>query len=151
MKKKTMAILGGIAAAVLFAALVTWWYTDYSNCLKLNWGFSLPLRAGYTEVYAGNTPSGIHGDGIRYHVFSYKREAQIETMFRWTEEEAPTRRHLSYRKAAEAWLGELDVPAEFRPDYENCVYWYEIQSGNDEIIVFWDETADTVAMLEFFL
>ena len=148
MKKKLAAIIGGVTAAVVFAAVVAWWYTDYSTVLKLNWGFSLPLRAGYAEVYTAHTPSGIHGDGIRYHLFSYKREQHIESMLAWTAEEGTTRSRDTYREAAEEWLDELDVPAEFRPDYENCVYWYEIQSGNCEIIVFWDKAADALATLE---
>ena len=151
MKKKVFAIAGGVIAAVIFAAVAAWWSADYSVTLKANWGFSLPLRAGYTEVYTADTGVSFLGDGIRYHVFSYKREEPIASMFVWTEEEGETRSYVSYCKAAETWLDELDVPTEFRPDYENCVYWYAIESGNCEIIVFWNEAEDTLVTLEFLM
>ena len=151
MKKKTMAIIGGIVCVVLIAAAAACWLTDYSVALKANWGFSLPLRAGCTEIYAADTGPSFHGDGTRYHVFSYKREDPIASMLAWTEEGGATLYHASCREAAEEWLDELDIPAELRPDFENCVYWHDIRSGNCEIIVFWNKTEEILATLEFLM
>ena len=46
--------------------------TNYSTALKLNWNIKLPSSAKITEIYENSAEPSFHGDGIRYHIFSYK-------------------------------------------------------------------------------
>ena len=119
--------------------------------LDANWGFSLPAEAKCKNVYEKDAGPSFHGDGIRYHVFSYKNEESIETLLEWSETESGTLFHGNYSNAAEVWLGEIDVPQEERPEYEACVYWYANQEDNSEIIIFWNDVQDRLYIAESFM
>ena len=134
-----------LAVLLIFAAK-----TGYSRVLEANWGISLPFRSLYTEIYE-NDASGFHGDGLRYHVYRYKYEDYIDLMFAWRSRENETIFHSSYSEAAETWLDELQVPAEERPDYAACAYWYKAQEDHSELIVFWDQERNRLYILESFL
>ena len=75
----------------------------------------------------------------------------IEAMLAWSSQERATIFHSSLREAAEAWLEEIGVPQEERPEHENCLHWYDAQEDNSEIIMFWDAELDCLYVLESFL
>lgn len=136
-----------VSAVVLIAGA-----NSYSPVLQANWGFSLPAKARCAEVYKTDSGPSFHGDGLRYHVFSYRYEDYIDLMFAWADaDQRATIYHGSYTDAAEDWLDRLGVPAERRPDYENCAYWYSAQEDHSEIIVFWDNDANRLYIIESFL
>lgn len=124
---------------------------SYSSTLEANWGISLPWKARLTEIYEKDSGSSFHGDGIRYHVFSYKYEDYIDLMFAWTPTEFKTISHGNYSEAATEWLDEIDVPEGQRPNYENCCYWYKSQEDNSELIIFWDNSTNLLYVVESFL
>lgn len=141
-----------VICILLLAASIGWRVmTDYSRVLRANWGFSLPFKALCFEVYEKDSGSSFHGDDIRYHVFSYKYEDSIDLMFAWIGREQETIFRSSYSEAAEQWLDDISVPEEYRPDYDNCWYWYHSQEDNSEIIVFWDEDVNCLYIVESFL
>lgn len=153
MKKKII-----IPIIVLFVIIITafvsmWWSkaSDYSSVLNANWDFSLPTGAKYSEVYRKNPSDSFHGDGIRYHVYTYKNEEYIEQMFNWNVVEKETIFSSSYSEAANEWLNELEVQNEHYPDYSKCVYWYQSQEDNSEVIIFWNKQNDMIYILESFL
>ena len=104
----------------------------YASILETNWGIEFPVKAFCKEVYEQDTGPSFHGDGIRYHVFSYNNVSVIEKMLPWSDTEGNTlawsqinggeKTYQTYTEAADAWLGALDVPYEQRPDYEACFY-----------------------------
>ena len=63
---------------------------SYSSTLEATWGISLPWKARLTEIYQQDSGASFHGDGVRYHVFSYKYEDYIDLMFAWPPTEYPT-------------------------------------------------------------
>ena len=149
MKKKRMIL--SLAACILIIGSCIGWriFSDYSRVLNANWGISRPYKALYSEVYAKD--SGVNGDGIRYHVFSYKYEDYIDLMFAWSSNNnRKTLFHDSYSEAAEEWLDEIEVPFEWRPDYEKCFYWYKAQEDNSQLIIFWDDNANRLYIVEEF-
>lgn len=119
----------------------------YGAVLKANWGISLP--AGAQEIYEQDSGESFLGDGLRYHVFSC--EAGTRLSFDWETEERATLFHESRRAAAEDWLSQLSVPAEEWPDFEKSACWYQSQSDNSELLLFWDESAGRLYALESFL
>ena len=155
MTRKKQACIILISAIVLlivvFAALAWRALTSYATVLKINWGFSLPARAVCTEIYSADTGASFTGDGLRYHVFSYRYEDPIDSMFAWSPLQLETIFFASYQEAAETWLSDLAVPSEYYPDYSQCVYWYSSQSDTSEIIIFWDNGQDKLYILESFL
>lgn len=152
MKKKRTII--SILVCVLMLAGIGCWRVmppSYSRTLNANWGISLPVKALCEQVYEKDSGSSFHGDGIRYHVFSYEYEDYIDLMFAWAGTEFTTLRDGSYSEAAAAWLDEIEVPEDQRPDYENCAYWYKAQEDNSELIIFWDNNLNRLYIVESFL
>lgn len=149
--KKTILIL--LIVITLIAVAVVWKIapSSYSGTLEANWGISLPFKALCTQVYEKDSGSSFHGDGIRYHVFSYENEDYIDLMFAWDGTENNTIYHGSYHEAATYWLDEIDVPSDQRPDYENCSYKYKTQDDNSELIIFWDNDLNRLYIVESFL
>ncbi len=124
---------------------------SYSSVLEANWGISLPTKALLTEEYQKDAGASFHGDGVRYHVFSYKYEDYIDLMFAWPPTKYPTKFYPTTSEAAEAWLDEIDVPEEERPVYANCASWHKSQDDNSEIIFFWDAELNRLYIIENFI
>ena len=143
-----------LVATCLFVVVISiGWrlFFDYSRVIEINWGITLPWKARLTEIYEKDSGPSFHGDGVRYHVYSYKYEDYIDLMFAWPPTEYPTNFYATTSKAAEVWLEEIDVPAEERPNYEKCCSWHKAQEDNSEIIFFWDNELNHLYILENFI
>ena len=147
MKRKSVSKI----AVLLSAVIVSLSACSYSVALRANWGFSLPNGAGCSEIYSANSGASFHGDGVRYHIFSYESEDPVEKMFAWSSAESEMLHYASYSKAVEEWLGEINVSDEYWPNIEECVYHYERQDDHSEIIVFWNSGENRLYVLESFL
>ena len=150
MKKK--AVLTVTILMVLIVVVgITRLFPSYASTIKSNWDISLPIKAVLTETYEKDSGASFHGDGIRYHVFSYKYEDYIDLMFAWTPNEHKTNFYPTTREAAEVWLNEIDVPADERPDYSKCYSWSKSQEDNSEIIFLWDNELNKIYIIENFI
>ncbi len=148
MKKKRVLL-------AIFVALISVWaiyrsiVPSYSSVLEVNWGIELPVKALCKEVYREDTGPSFHGDGIRYHVFSYRYEDYIDLMFAWSGNlENRTLFYQSYSEAADIWLGELGIPQEQYPDYDACFCWYRNADDNSELIIFWNPEINRLYIVE---
>ena len=150
MKKRDLAI-ATILIVILTGIGILKLFPSYASTIKSNWNISLPIKAVLTETYEKDSGASFHGDGVRYHVFSYKYEDYIDLMFAWTPNEHKTNFYPTTREAAEAWLDEIDVPAEQRPDYSKCCSWSKSQDDNSEIIIFWDNELNKLFIVENFI
>ena len=122
---------------------------SYASVLEANWGVELPIKALCKEVYKADTGPSFHGDGIRYHVFSYRYEDYIDLMFAWSGNlENETLFYQSYSEASDIWLDELDIPMEQYPDYDACFCWYKSEHDNSEITVFWNPEINRLYVVE---
>ena len=148
MKKKR------ILLAILVALISTWTIyksivPSYFSVLEANWGIELPVKAICKEVYSEDTGPSFHGDGIRYHVFSYCYEDYIDLMFAWSGNlENRTLFYQSYSDAADMWLGELGIPQDQYPDYDACFCWYKNEHDNSEVIIFWNPEINRLYIVE---
>ena len=124
---------------------------DYARILEENWGFSMPEAMGYSECYEKNTETSFQGDGLRYHVFSYENAEPVETLVRWEKTPHKTIFFDSCRAAASMWTDELEVPKEWKPDYEACVFWYQAREDDSELLVFHDPQRKLLYVVESFL
>ena len=143
-KKVKKWLLAAAAIVVAGLVIVSGIVPSYSRALEANWGISLPWQARMQEVYEKDSGPSFHGDGVRYHVFSYKYEDYIDLMFAWAFNNAD-----SVGESADSWLDEIQVPEEKRPDYEQCYYWHRIKNNND-IIIFWDSEQNLLYVVESF-
>lgn len=150
MKKRNWLIAVAILL-ILFVAGISKLLPSYSSTLEANWVISLPRRARLTEIYQKDSGASFHGDGVRYHVFSYKYEDYIDLMFAWPPNKYPTNYYATTSEASEAWLDEIAVPAEERPDYSKCSSWHKSQEDNSEIIFFWDSEQNRLYIVENFI
>ncbi len=150
MKKRALAI-AAILIVILTGIGILKLFPSYASVIKSNWDISLPIKAVLTETYEKDSGASFHGDGVRYHVFSYKYEDYIDLMFAWTPNEHKTNFYPTSREAAEAWLDEIDVPSDERPDYSKCCSWSKSQADNSEIIVFWDSESNKLYIIENFI
>ena len=150
MKKRIITV---VACILLLVGIVCWQVMppSYSRIIESNWGITLPWKARLTEIYEKDSGASFHGDGVRYHVFSYKYEDYIDLMFAWPPTEYPTNYYATTSEAAEAWLDEIAVPAEERPDYAKCSSWHKSQEDNSEIIFFWDSEQNRLYIVENFI
>lgn len=151
MKKKVIYSIAIIVICAIAFGILRYLNSNYSMVLKMNWGFQMPAKSKCIEIYENDTGDSFHGDGKRYHVFSYKSGDDIKTMFTWLSEENKTIYHSCYSEAVNEWLDEINVPDEQYPDYSQCVYWYDKQEDNSEIIVMWDSQAKKVYIAESFM
>lgn len=150
MKRKKWLI--AVAAIVIIGLVIaSGCVPSYASVLEKNWGISLPWQARLREVYEADLGPSFHGDGVRYHVFSYKYEDYIDLIFAWTSNEHETKYFDTVSQAAEAWLDEINVPAKERPDYDRCFSWNKSKSDNSEIIFFWDTEQNLLYVIENFL
>ena len=125
--------------------------TNYSTALKLNWNIKLPSSAKITEIYENSAEPNCLGDGVRYHIFSYKKEELIKKMFNWSTEETELLYCDSYSQCINEWLNKIETPKEYFPDCSTCKYWYDKQEDNSEIIIIWDDKKDKLYVIESFL
>ena len=122
---------------------------SYASVLEANWGVELPIKALCKEVYKADTGPSFHGDGIRYHVFSYRYEDYIDLMFAWSGNlENKTLFYRSYSEASDIWLDELDIAEEQYPDYDACFCWYKSEHDNSEILIFWNPEINRLYIVE---
>ena len=85
MKKKKTYIL--LSVIITFLYIIN--FTDlnsiiFTNCKDIiyeNWDINLTKTC--KEIYHTTSPSGIHGDGERYHVFEYDDKEIINNTFHW--------------------------------------------------------------------
>ena len=151
MKKKVLIPIIILIVIVVAVSIVVHEKSDYSRILEYNWGFELPDKARCKEDFQKDSGDSFHGDGIRYHVYEVRNEAPIDALFSWGDLNRETIYHESIPEAAEAWLSEIQVPGEERPEYEDCVCWYEAKEDNSELIVLWDRDEEELYILESFL
>lgn len=149
--KKRKLLIAVVVLLVLAVVGVSKLLSSYSFTMEANWGIWLPWKARLTEIYQKDSGAGFHGDGVRYHVFSCKYEDYIDLMFEWLPTEYPTNFYTSASEAAEAWLDEIDVPAEERPDHQKCCSWHMSREDNSEIILFWDSEQNHLYIVENFI
>ena len=157
MKKKR------ILLAILVALISTWTIyksivPSYFSVLEANWGIELPVKAICKEVYSEDAGPSFHGDGIRYHVFSYVKSSEIEKMLPWSDVNGKTlawsqkqgeeKHYQTYREATDLWLSELEIPQEQYPDYDSCFCWYKSEHGNSEIIIFLNSKINRLYIVE---
>ena len=153
MNKKIVIVFISIFAIILVSLLGIILYnnlSNYSNVLKINWNIELPKNT-IKEIYNANSDSSFHGDGIRYHIFSYKNENKIEELFNWSIEEKETIFYSSYSESVNNWLNNIKVSKENYPNYSNCKYWYDKQDDNSEIIILWDSKENKLYIVESLL
>ena len=155
MKKKTVLILCIVcilAAATAVCGIRAWReFTGYSSVLKANWDLELPYKADCREAFIKNDEPSFHGDGIRYHVFSYEKEETLETWLPWQEDVGPMNYYDTGLEATEAWLDEISVPSDQRPLYEGSVFWYGTKEDHSEILIIWNRESQRLYIVESFL
>ena len=153
MNKKRIILSIVLIIIVLGSAMFFVWkhLADYNTALKANWEISLPSKAHYSEIYSKDSGPSFLGDGFRYHIFSYKDHAYVGEMFEWESDERETIFNGNYSDTVNVWLDTIEVPAEYRPDYSECLFWYNSQNDNSEIIILWDKGNSTIYVAESFL
>ena len=150
MKKPTViAII--LTLIIIFILGVYELFPTYSFIIKSNWDIDLPIKAVLTETYEQDSGTSFHGDGVRYHIFSYKYEDYIDLMFAWSSNGHQTTNYPTTREASEAWLDEINVPTDNRPNYSNCSSWSKSENDNSEIIFFWDSDLNKLYIIEKFI
>ena len=139
-KKKIVLVLMVIAIIIVFSLLGLIAYNNlssYSNVLKANWDIKLP-KTLVKEIFNARESQSFHGDGIRYHIFSYKEEDEneINKLFDWTTEEKETIYYSSYRESVNNWLSKIKVSKENYPNYSDCKFWYNSHYDSSEICCY---------------
>ena len=151
MKKKVISIITIIVICAIAFGILRYLNSNYSMILKMNWGLQMPAKSKCIEIYEQDTGDSFHGDGKRYHVFSYENEDEVKAMFTWSFEENKTIYHSCYSEAVNEWLDEIIVPDERYPNFPQCLWWYDKQEDNSEIIVMWDSQEKIVYIAESFM
>ncbi len=152
MKKKRLILI--LLCLLVILGYIGWKVlSDYSLALEANWGFSLPFKARYQLIYEKDSGPSFHGDGIRYHVYSYRYEDYIDLMFPWEGRERNTIYNKTYSEEVSQWLDRIEVPDQWRPDYDNgnCSYRYRRKEDNSQIIIVWNSTLNRLYIAESFI
>ena len=144
MKKKIIALCLVFCLLIFVGFFGLQYLTGHSRVLESNWGISLPYKAVCRQVYEKDSGASFHGDGIRYHVFSYKYEDYIDLMFAWPPN------HKTDTAAAESRLNAIEVETEERPDYAACSSWGKSREDGSEILFFWNPEINRLYVIEAF-
>ena len=120
---------------------------NYAYVLSTNWQICIPASCHPSELYSKDSGTDFHGDGWRYHIFTYEDPASIRTMLEW-KSLGPSLTY--YENTVSDWLNELHVPSGKRPDYAECLYWSKARDGDDQIVVLWDERQKLLYTAELF-
>lgn len=123
----------------------------YLSVIESNWDIFPPRQAQWVLLYETDSGPSFHGDGCRYHIYSYEQEEPVAGMFFWSAEEGNTIFSKTYQEEAESWLDALNISRDLRPDYENCLRWYAVQDDNSQILIFWDAAAKSIYVAENFI
>ena len=151
-KRKILSIVLVIIIVVSAIMFFMWKHlTNYNTTLEANWEISIPSKASYSEIYSKDSGPSFHGDGIRYHIFSYKDHSYVKEMLEWKSDEKDTIFYGNYSNTVNVWLDTIAVPYEYRPDYSECMFWYDSQDDNSEIIILWDKENSYLYVVESFL
>ena len=155
MKNKKSIILSiSLAIIMVLGAIIffMWrYFTNYNTSLEANWKISIPSKSHYSEIYSKDLGPSFHGDGIRYHIFSYKDHSYVAEMLDWESNEKETIYYGNYSDTVNVWLDKIEVPVEYRPNYSECFFWYNSKNDNSEIIILWDKENSTIYVVESFL
>lgn len=153
MKNKKILSIVLVCIIVLSVGMLLMWkhHTNYNTTLEANWEISIPSKARYSEIYSKDSGPSFHGDGIRYHIFSYKDHSYVGEMLDWESDEKETLYYGNYSNTVNVWLDTIDVPSEYRPDCSECLFWYNSQDDNSEIIILWDKGNNALYLMESFL
>lgn len=149
---KKMKIIIGVVVLIIVVEIAMIWHrrSDYNFIMTFNWGIALPYKSHYTETYEADSGPSFHGDGTRYHVYYCENAEAIDNWQLWRAE-SKSIHYESYSIAVSKWLDEIDVPSEKRPEYSECVFWYNAHMDTSEIIVLWNRTEKTVYVVEHFI
>ena len=149
-KEQKFAIIIASVVVILVYLVLGWTESNkYCHTITSNWGITVPNT--YKEVVSMDSGASFHGDGIRYHVFYYKKVPNFSEDLKWAFNEGETLSQKTYSEASEEWLDEILVPAEQRPNYEKVTYIYKSQSDGSELILMWDSAASRLYIVEFFM
>ena len=154
MKKKSKILIFLILLILIVAVVINIGKAlipSYEEMYKGSWGFSFPSNLKYAEIYEKDTGSSFHGDGYRYHVYTYEVEDGIAEMVEWHNTEGHTKYFPSYYEAVENWLTEIKAEKEQYPIYENANYYYQWREDNSELILIWNSQEKKIYILESFM
>lgn len=153
MKKKLCALflsvlmaipLSGCVGEFLLVMIVADAVATYGDpyVMRINWGIQLP--DGYEELY-GTSEKG--RDGNRYHVVRYGDESVLDDLLSWGE--APY--GANFKSFSETVLDAMEVPLEFRPDYEASGWYYTSQTDDnrDKLLLLRD--GNTLYIVECYM
>lgn len=142
-----------VIVLILFAILLVYPRKEasYFPVIEANWGVVFPEEAQWDSVYQCDSGPSFHGDGWRYHVYTYAQETPVAALFSWSEETGEALFSKTYRDASEDWLNQLEVPSALRPDYASCLTWYTSKGDLSQILVFWNAGAQTIYIVENFI
>lgn len=126
---------------------------DYTNIIRLNRWVKIPEEANYKEIYSKNSGSSFHGDGLRYHVYSYENEEPIAWMVDWSGNIKlnPAVYYDSYVWGIYDSLQEMYSSEENSDKLNNLNFWHKWQDDNSEIIMIQDKEAKKIYIIESFL
>lgn len=150
--KKTIWII------IWIAVIILWWIwffaykamNDYTNIIRLNRWIEIPKKLGYEELYSKDQWASFHGDGVRYHVYSYENEEVVESMLDWinvleTEE-------TDFFGLADIRLDKLDIKTKYSPIITQVIYaYYNKQQDNSEILILRNDIEKKLYIIESFL
>lgn len=121
----------------------------YADCMNRNWHLNLPETD--VEIYVKNSGASFTGDGIRYHILQYDEESAdiILKSFDWEAGELNS----ELADKMEEWLDSIDVPLEDRPKQNEWKHTTLLRKeyNRDHLIMFFDEDANQLYVVEYFL
>lgn len=144
-KNKICVKIWKIILIILTILSFTFWFLisndKYENSIYVNWNIKLPNN--YKETYSKIGEANIFGDGVRYHVFKYEDINKIDKFFSW-ENNA-----YDYILKINNYLDSIDVPGEYRPNYEESIVYYCNKDAHDELIIIWSKKLKELYIIEF--
>lgn len=132
MKGKKLYLVRGCFILALAAAILSKVYSPkeaYIKSIQDDWGVYLPLAEW--EAYNGDTKSSFQGDGVRYHVFRYQEEDEIQKAVSWHRGKNPL-----VEQKIDALLRDLEIGEEFKVNFDREYQYFTLMNRGSSTELF---------------
>lgn len=133
-----------ILILLVVGILLLWYWSKYATIIRLNWDIKLPYN--YRESYDLETNVNMFGDGVRYHVFTYRNDKKLLTSLPWKPKESNL-----IQSNAQQLLKELNAPQEEWPDFTKSYLYYYTHTNTqpeNEIYLLYFQESKTLYIIE---
>lgn len=132
MRGKKLFLARGGLALILAAGIIARAYQREDACIEhiqRDWGVHLPMAEW--EIYNEDTESSYAGAGVRYHVFRYQDEEELQKAVSWHRG-----RNVLVERKVDALLRDIEIEEKYEVDFEREYQYFTLMNRGSSTELF---------------